>query len=429
MKGTVLLTAIPWSRLSRAWEADGTFNPPAPRRVIRINVVQAVANREVARLPHLVIDLAEDVQRIDGIRVEARRNRLPGIPDLVQPGVDDRDVGIQHGDESVLIEIPVLEVPEEERPVLPDRPAEAEAVLLLRHRQRRAAQRIVRVEVVVAEIPVDAAMRGVGSALRDHVHVAGEGAAEFRLSARRHHLELLHRVHAVGRAGQAGGVIIGRQPVHDVAVREVPLAADRQPDTRDRRRLGEQLGAADVRHRHARDQQGEVEEIAPVERNRLDFRLRDGAGDLTACGFDQRRRRGHRDRIRHAADAERHRHFERRTDAEDDGTGRLIETLGVGDDFVGTDLQVRKPEPALVVGERIEGDVGLGLAHDDGCAANDRALCIGDDAADGCLVDTFLGLGDAAREGEAHRQTNAYEDPGGHGGRLPQSRSAMICDG
>ena len=151
-----------------------------------------------------------------------------------------------------LIEQALLGVGEVERAVPRDRPAEAAAELLLRHRQRRARERVRRVEGVVAEEAVGRAAQLVGAAARDHVDVAAERAAEFGLAARRHDLELLHRVDAVGHAAQPRGVVVGRQAVDDEAVREIALAADRQADAGHGRGLGEELRAVDVRRRHAR---------------------------------------------------------------------------------------------------------------------------------------------------------------------------------
>ena len=54
------------------------------------------------------------------------------------------------------------------------------------------------------------------------------------------------------------------------------------PDAGHRRRLGEELRAADVGRRHARHEQRQVEEVAAVQRQVLDFGLRDRAGDLAA---------------------------------------------------------------------------------------------------------------------------------------------------
>ena len=62
---------------------------------------------------------------------------------------------------------------------------------------------------------------------------------------------------------------------------------------RHRRCFGKELRAADVGRRDAGHQQRQVEEIAAVQRQALHFGLRDGAGDLTARGFEQRRLRRH----------------------------------------------------------------------------------------------------------------------------------------
>ena len=88
------------------------------------------------------------------------------------------------------------------------------------------------------------------------------------------------------------------------------------PDARDRRRLGEELRAADVGRRDAGNEQRQVEEVAAVQRQALDFGLRDRAGDLAARRLEHGRLAGDGDARVHAADRERDRQLERRADGE-----------------------------------------------------------------------------------------------------------------
>ena len=83
-------------------------------------------------------------------------------------------------------------------------------------------------KLIVAEVAVEIAARVVRAALRDDVEVAAERASELRLSARRHDLELVHRVDAVGNPAQRRRIVVGGQAVDDEVVREVALAAHRQ---------------------------------------------------------------------------------------------------------------------------------------------------------------------------------------------------------
>jgi hypothetical protein len=134
-------------------------------------------------------------------------------------------------------------------------------------------QRVCRVEAVVADVVVGAALEHVGAAARDHVDVAAERAAQLRLAARRDDLELLHGVHAVGDTAQRRRVVVGRQAVDDEVVRQVTGAAHRQRDAADGGSLREELGAGDLRRRDARDQQRQLENVAAVERHVLDLGL------------------------------------------------------------------------------------------------------------------------------------------------------------
>jgi hypothetical protein len=135
---------------------------------------------------------------------------------LIVPTFSSRIVG-----ETRLIEVPPLEVREKERPIADDRTADAAAGLLLAHRQGLPDQGIRGVEVVVAEVAVQIAAVPVRAALRDDVEVAAKRAAELRLSARRHHLELIHRVHAVRNPAQRRRIVVRRQAVDDEVVGEV----------------------------------------------------------------------------------------------------------------------------------------------------------------------------------------------------------------
>ena len=116
-------------------------------------------------------------------------------------------------------------------------------------------------------------MRDVRAALRHDVDVAAERASELCLPARGHHLELIDGVHAVRHAAQPGGIVVGGQTVHDEVVGEVALAADGDALAGHRRRLGEELSAADVGRRDPWHEKREVEKIAPVQRQVLDLRL------------------------------------------------------------------------------------------------------------------------------------------------------------
>ncbi len=190
-------------------------------------------------------------------------------------------------DEPGLIEQTLLEVREEERAIARQRTTEAAAVLLLVHRQRGAGERIRRVETVVTDEIVERAPKRVRATLRHDVDVAAERAAELGLASRGHDLELLNGIHAVRDPAQPRRIVIRREPIDDEVVRQVSLAGDGDALARHRRRLGEQLRAADVRRRHSRNQERQIQEVAAVHRQALDFCLWHGARDLASCRFEE----------------------------------------------------------------------------------------------------------------------------------------------
>ena len=83
-------------------------------------------------------------------------------------------------------------------------------------------------------------------------------------------------------------------------------------------------------------------------------------------------------------------------------------------DLVRADLQVRKPETSLRIGDRLAVDVGVGLARGDLRAGDDGALRIGHASADAGVVDRLLRADDRCRRhGPASRRQHeaAYEIP------------------
>ena len=129
-------------------------------------------------------------------------------------------------------------------------------------------------------------MQGVGAALGDHVDVAAQRAAELRLPAGGDDLKFVDHVQTVERPVESGRIVVGGQSVDDEAVGEIALAADGNTLAGDGRGLGEKLIGGGVGGRHAGDQQGEIEKIAPVDRQVVDLGLRHRSGDLAAGRFE-----------------------------------------------------------------------------------------------------------------------------------------------
>ena len=129
-------------------------------------------------------------------------------------------------DEPGLVQPALLDVREVERPVAHDGPPRlAPYCFWFIGSCRARAARSRALKPIVAEVAVEVAVQRVGAALGHDVDVAAERAAEFRLPARGHHLELIDGVHAVRNAAQPRRIVVGRQAVDDEVVRKVALAA------------------------------------------------------------------------------------------------------------------------------------------------------------------------------------------------------------
>ena len=86
-------------------------------------------------------------------------------------------------------------VRKDERLVFPDRSTDGAAKLILaQHVEARRGENTHRIEFVVAEVVVQRTVHVVGAALRDDVHDASSGAAEFRRVVGVDDAKLLHRL-------------------------------------------------------------------------------------------------------------------------------------------------------------------------------------------------------------------------------------------
>src|SRR5438067_7353564 len=101
--------------------------------MVGCDVVHSVSGAELIGSADLMIDLAQQVGAVYRIRIRAGTDRRTGIPDCGESCVDERDVLRKDGDESRLIEQPLLEIREVKRPAVHDRTTHAAAVLLLMH--------------------------------------------------------------------------------------------------------------------------------------------------------------------------------------------------------------------------------------------------------------------------------------------------------
>ncbi len=251
-------------------------------------------------------------------------------------------------------------------------------------------------------------MKHVAAAPGDDADVAAEGASKLRLATGGHHLELIDRVKAVRDPRDACRIVIGREPVNDEVVRQVPLRAHRDPLSWSGRRFREQLRARRVGRRHAGDEQREIEEVPPVEWNGLHLRLFDGAGNLRARGLERRgfSADGH---VRiDAAEGEHDRQLECRSDTKRQRATGVGEALQANHDFVRPHLEERKPESPVLTGGRRGGRVRVRLTCGHRRARHDAALLIRHAAADAGVVDRLLrGGGHRQRAAETRHHTSS----------------------
>src|SRR6185312_1152119 len=165
--------------------------------------------------------------------------------------------------EAVLIELALLEVQEVVGGVVSERAAEAGAGLGLGPWQAAAEERVGGVQALVAEVSVDVAVESVGAATGNQIDVAAEGPAELGLATGGDHLELVHHVLIEEVSVQAGGIVIGREAVHDEAIGKVALAPDGNALAGHGRSFSKRLRAVGLRRGDAGLQKGQREHIPP----------------------------------------------------------------------------------------------------------------------------------------------------------------------
>ncbi len=267
----------------------------------RVHLVVLPVERRVDQV--IVDDLpgaADDAPRVrlgNQLRQDVLRDRIPhALRDdvagerrvrhrVVDDAVDLREVarahlGRRHRRE---VRLPLrdaqpLVVEEEERLVLDDRAAVGAAEHMLAEGRLLASgavvEEVVRVEPVVAQELERAAVVGVRSRLDLQVDDAAERVAEFGGVRARLHLELVERVDAREEHDRLQPRLVVVDAVEHVAVVARALSVGRE---RRRRAPRQAARAVDVRARnpadHARDGARQIDEVAPVQRQRLDLLL------------------------------------------------------------------------------------------------------------------------------------------------------------
>src|SRR6266481_5934157 len=175
---------------------------------------------------------------------------------------------------------------EEESPISPDGPAQGRAELVLAELvEPRGRQGAGSVQHVVAKILVDGAVQTVGAALGDDVNDASYRPPELRAVTAVDDAEFFHRILRRRRFLNTGG---GRHVVRAVDRHKIVmnvLSRERELG----HGLDNHIGAAGggVANGHAGRQQCEVNELATVHREAVDFLLVDHGANHDPCRFRQ----------------------------------------------------------------------------------------------------------------------------------------------
>ena len=353
-------------------------------RVEALDLVEVVARRELVPLIRPLVEAEQKIRRVEARGHDARRDARPRVTRLVEARVDGRDGRGRDRDDGRVVQARLLEVREEEGAVARERPAEGSPVLRLRERVFGRRERVARVEPLAAQEPVDPPAIVVRPRAGDDVDDPARRAPELRDAARGDDLELADDLLAVEGAGEVGRVVVRREAVHDEAVVDEALPRDGESGAGDGRGLGKALVGDGVRARHARRERGEVEVVAPIQRQTVDLLRRDRLGQLRARRLDDGHvRLGHPHALRHAGHRQRERHFERLPDREREPPAQRREARPLDPKQVSPDGEVGEPVTPLVVGRRGSALVGLGVRDGDGRAGQGRAVRVQNSPADG----------------------------------------------
>jgi hypothetical protein len=160
----------------------------------------------------------------------------------------------------------------------------------------------------------------------------------------------MHHVQTIEDATEPGGIVVGRKPIDNEVVGEVALAADGDALTRHSRGLGEELRAGGIGGRHTRNQQCQVQEVAPVQRQALHLGLRHRAGNLAARGLQHQGVFGHGEGRLGRPQRQRNRQLIGGPDGQRQQSRHLRKPLRLDLDFVGPHSQIGKPKPSFLIG-------------------------------------------------------------------------------
>jgi hypothetical protein len=166
----------------------------------------------------------------------------------------------------------------------------------------------------------------------------------------------------------------------DEVVVQVALAGYRDTRAGNRRRLGKAVRGSEVGARHVGREQREIEIVAPIERQAVDFVRRDCRCQLGTSRFDERCAADDGVDEGHAGRLEHDRHLDLIADREAQVDVRRGETTQLRGQVVVADWKVEDPEAARRVGDRLRYLVRRMIANLDGGARHDETARIMHDA-------------------------------------------------
>ena len=246
-------------------------------------------------------------------------------------------------------------------------------------------EEVVGVEHAVAQELEAAAVHRIGARLDLQVHDAAERVAELRRVRARLELELVERVDAREEHHRLQPRLVVVHAVEHVVVvaRPLPVRGERR-----RRAPREAARAVDVRAWYAADdarhRAREVDEVAAVQRQRLDLLLANRRAELGGGRLHERRRAGDRHRLLDRADLELDVDAHALIDAERNvGSRHRLEARELGLHRVGPRRQRRRRELAVAVGRDDSHEAGPGIGQGDRRARHDRAGRVGNQTEDG----------------------------------------------
>ena len=299
-------------------------------------------------------------------------------------------------------------------------------------RQLVGAREQPRIERTVPEVLVHAAVQRLRARLGDHVHLARARRPELGGVAGRFDLELANRVRGqvddvgVERRIRVGGAIYAER----VRARPPARDADRRvlawPPVEGQRRTG---GRA-MRRMRAGHQQGELEELAAIERQLRDLPLVDHLADRGADGVEQRHRLAHDDLRRYGARLQLEVEAQPLVDFEPHVDARRGESRQAGGQPELSGLQPGDLECAVLRARGCAREAAVRVLHRDSGAGYREILLVEDEA--GNRARRVLGpsgrstgdeTGDDQRgEADVHRRQK------GHYGRLRQDFLRVRAD-